>query len=118
MLHVPPYWWRRLRVAGLVAFILLVVPLPTPQAEQMLRNCHMGTFLFRFSESDPAVLVLGLVKGSGAPIQVLVNVLATEFELMTGRSSSITFKTLGELVMRYLDLHFLYPAIPKQDVFG
>lgn len=88
------------------------------QAEQLLQNCLEGTFLFRFSESDPAVLVLCLVKGAGPPMQILVNVLASDFELMTGRSSSITFKTLGELVMRYLDLHFLYPSIPKQEVFG
>ena len=89
-------------------------------ATRMLAPCHEGTFLFRFSESNPDVLVLCVVKGGAhtPPLQILVHVLPTGFELMTGPASSIMFTSLADLVMRYLDLHFLYPSIPKGQVFG
>lgn len=78
----------------------------------MLKNRHEGTFLFRFSESDPGQLALCMVKGPRIQ-HVLVHVVPSGFELMTGPTSSIVFSSLGELALRYRDLHFLYPNVPK-----
>lgn len=103
--------------------------------DHLLRSSPVGTFVFRFSDSTPSQLVMGLVRdnGSGAPaapaLQLKVAILPREdgrpgyrarvpTETSPGRPPVYTdFDSLSEFLAHYRVARWLFPAFPKETAF-
>lgn len=77
------------------------------QAEDMLSKCPPGTFLLRFSDSELGGITIAWT-GEGNEV----------FSLQPFTSRDLMLRSLADRVFDLTQLQFLYPNIPKDDVFS
>nr|XP_037869530.1 signal transducer and activator of transcription isoform X2 [Bombyx mori] len=77
------------------------------QAEDMLSKCPPGTFLLRFSDSELGGITIAWT-GDGNEV----------FSLQPFTSRDLMLRSLADRVFDLTQLQFLYPNVPKDDVFS
>lgn len=76
-------------------------------AEDMLSKCPPGTFLLRFSDSELGGITIAWV-GEGHEV----------FSLQPFTARDLVLRSLADRVYDLSQLQYLYPNIPKDEVFG
>ncbi|KAG6462568.1 hypothetical protein O3G_MSEX013341 [Manduca sexta] len=77
------------------------------QAEDMLSKCPPGTFLLRFSDSELGGITIAWT-GEGNEV----------FSLQPFTSRDLMLRPLADRVFDLTQLQFLYPNLPKDDMFS
>ncbi|CAH2064686.1 unnamed protein product, partial [Iphiclides podalirius] len=77
------------------------------QAEEMLAKCPPGTFLLRFSDSELGGITIAWT-GEGNEV----------FSLQPFTSRDLMLRSLADRVLDLAQLQFLYPNVPKDEVFS
>jgi signal transducer and activator of transcription 5B len=82
------------------------------QTEDVLLACQQGTFLLRFSDSELGGVTIAWVGESTQEVGPEV------FMVQPFTSKDFAIRGLADRINDLKNLHFLYPNIPKDQVFG
>jgi len=89
-------------------------------SEQMLKNQLKGTFILRFSESQPGFIAVDYVHSRRGVVHTLIDANGSRFksfERVHDRNVEREYDTLPELIMSLSFFRYVYPNVNKQDVF-
>jgi signal transducer and activator of transcription 3 len=87
-------------------------------AASFLSGKPPGTFLLRFSGSNPSCIAVAFVDQDGISIgHVLIHCPGGQYTIIL-KNANMSYPTLPEVIMKCGRFVYLYPDIPKEQVFS
>jgi hypothetical protein len=82
----------------------------------MSENIKAGTFIVRFSETQLGCLAVSYRKNARVE-HILVNAHSEGYSLRLADKDELTFNTFPELILQVTLLTYVYPNLPKTQLF-